>query len=93
MIYPGGLRTDTTPKGWLAGSRIAEDYWPPSASMNPRAVVPPTLAVRPELTEADVGWLNAQLDLCGRASVRYARQVPTQPPPPTGWITTTLVKM
>ena len=34
------------------------------------------LVIQPELTEADVEWLNDQLALVGQPEARYARQVP-----------------
>ena len=43
------------------------------------AMIPPPLAVRPELTAADVEWLNRHMDLTGRPSLRYAREEPRPP--------------
>jgi hypothetical protein len=51
--------------------------------MAPGAVRPPRLAVRPELTEADVAWLNQQMALTDQPPVTYARAIPA-PPPPSG---------
>lgn len=63
------------------------------------AMIPPPMAVRPELTADDVAWLNEQMALTERPPVQYARAVPIPalpsgrcPAPPTGWITTTEVR-
>lgn len=48
------------------------------------AMIPPPLAVRPELTDDDVDWLNTQLQLVGRPPVVYARRLPQPPPPSSG---------
>ncbi len=61
--------------------------------------LPPPLAVRPDLTDGDVAWLNAQLALCDEPAVHYTRDLPTPPPPggqrppaPTSWIQMTTVR-
>ena len=64
------------------------------------AAIPPPLAVRPELNDDDIAWLNEQLALTSRPPVRYARALPLPPPPPPGaraaadtsWITTAVVR-
>lgn len=38
--------------------------------------VPLPLEVRPDLTEDDVRWLNAHLELAGNPEFRYVRRVP-----------------
>jgi hypothetical protein len=43
-------------------------------------LIPPPLAVRPELTADDVAWLNGQLALTDRPPVRYSRELPLPPP-------------
>jgi hypothetical protein len=63
-------------------------------------LLPPRLAVRPELTDDDVAWLNRQLELVDRPEVRFARTLPLPPPPSgrrpppvdKGWIRTTLIR-
>jgi hypothetical protein len=47
------------------------------------AMIPPPLAVCPELTADDVAWLNEQMALTDRPPVRYARELPI-PPLPSG---------
>ena len=51
---------------------------------------PPLTALMPELTEADVAWLNRQLELVDAPTVRFAREIKL-PPPPTGFIKTSRV--
>lgn len=46
--------------------------------------LPPRLAVRPELTDEDVRWLNSHLELVDRPAVKYSRQGPPTPPPSGG---------
>lgn len=46
-------------------------------------MIPPPLAVRPELTADDVAWLNDQMALTERPPVRYARELPV-PALPSG---------
>lgn len=62
-------------------------------------LIPPPLAVCPELTDDDVAWLNGQLALTERPPMTYAREVPVpalpsgkRPSPVTGWITMTEVR-
>lgn len=43
----------------------------------------PRLALRPELTEEDVAWLNRQMGMTDDPPVRYAREIPL-PPLPSG---------
>lgn len=42
-------------------------------------MIPPPLAIRPELTDGDVAWLNGQLALVDTPQVRYARMLPASP--------------
>jgi hypothetical protein len=42
-------------------------------------MIPPPLAIRPELTEDDVRWLNDQMALVDRPPVQYARELPRPP--------------
>lgn len=44
---------------------------------------PPRTALDPRLTDDDVAWLNGQLELVDRPTVRFAREIPL-PPPPSG---------
>lgn len=44
-------------------------------------VRPPRLVVHPELADDDVTWLNRQLELVDHPAVRYARALPSPPPP------------
>lgn len=44
------------------------------------AMIPPPLAVMPELAADDVAWLNEQMALTGRPPVRYARELPVPLP-------------
>ena len=46
---------------------------------------PPIVPIRlvPELTDDDVAWLNAQLELCDEPTVHYAREL-WPPPLPSG---------
>ena len=58
-----------------------------------REMIPPPLAVRPEFTDDDVRWLNAQMQLTGKPPVRYAREMPPPPPPPWGlWMQTESIR-
>lgn len=43
------------------------------------AMIPPPVAVVPELTADDVAWLNDQMALTERPPVRYARELPRPP--------------
>lgn len=45
-------------------------------------LLPPRLAVRPELTDDDVAWLNGQMAMVDNPPVRYVREIPL--PPPSG---------
>lgn len=65
----------------------------------PSTPLPPRIAVMPELSPADVAWLNRHLELCGQPEVRYARTHPPSPPPSgrkappdTSWITMTTIR-
>lgn len=40
---------------------------------------PTPVAVRPELTDDDVAWLNEQMARVGNPPVRYAREIPLPP--------------
>lgn len=77
----GDLVCDTTPAGMI-------DNWGRDThrglSLAGVAAIPPPLAVRPEMTDGDVTWLNEQMALTERPPVRYARQLPAPPPPPSG---------
>lgn len=44
------------------------------------AMIPPPLAVMPELAVDDVAWLNEQMALTDRPPVRYARELPIPSP-------------
>lgn len=77
----GDLICETTPRGMI-------DNWGRDAhrglDLAGVEAIPPPLAVRPELTDGDVTWLNEQLALTERPSVRYARELPAPPPPSSG---------
>jgi hypothetical protein len=42
-------------------------------------MIPPPVAVMPELTAEDVAWLNDQMALTDRPPVSYARELPRPP--------------
>jgi len=69
-LFLGAPVCQTTPQS-------AIDNW--GRSQASAAALPARLAVRPELTAADVTWLNDQLALTERPPVRYARELPRPP--------------
>lgn len=71
MVWTG----PTTPQS-------AIDNWGQKLNAAGVAMIPPPLAVRPELTADDVAWLNEQMALTERPPVRYARKLPDPPRPP-----------
>ncbi len=75
MVWTGPTRLPTrlTPQS-------AIDRWGQKANAAGIAMIPPPTALRPELTDDDVVWLNGQMELTGRPSVQYARSLPTPPP-------------
>jgi hypothetical protein len=93
----GDLICNTTPQSMI-------DNWgrdlPRGLNRAGVAAIPPPLAVRPELTDEDVAWLNEQLALTSRPPVQYARVLPAAPLPPSGarlatdtsWIAMTAVR-
>jgi hypothetical protein len=71
----------------------AIDGWGQKLNAAGVAMIPPPLAVRPELTADDVAWLNEQMAHTERPPVRYAREMPLPPMgSPTGFITTVKVR-
>lgn len=77
----------------------AIDGWGQKLNAAGAAMIPPPTALRPELTDGDVAWLNGQMALTGRPPVQFAREIPipalpsgVRPAPPTGWITMTEVR-
>lgn len=44
---------------------------------------PPRVALDSRLTDDDVVWLNGQLELVDKPTVRFAREI-VPPPPPSG---------
>lgn len=41
--------------------------------------IPPPLAIRPELKQEDVDWLNDQMAITGKPPVKYSRRLPRPP--------------
>lgn len=83
-MWLGGPICQTTPQS-------AIDNWGQKLNAAGVAMIPPPLAVRPELTADDVAWLNEQMALTDRPPVRYARDLPV-PVPPSGFITTERIR-
>lgn len=51
---------------------------------------PPRVALDQRLTDDDVVWLNRQMELVEKPTVRFAREIP---PPPWGiWMTTEKIR-